>query len=186
MKVLGIVCSPRKGGNTEILVAEALASARDCGAETDLFTVHGKDIKPCDACYSCRKTGKCHIKDDMQDIYTKLLEADGIIFGTPVYYWSVSAQAKALIDRTFVFIPKREMKNKAAAVVVTTGRAGNTSALSVFSGFFTIQRMIMVGRALGYGGVEKGKVKKDERGMSEAEVLGKTMVKYIQSHEIPS
>jgi len=186
MKVLGIVCSPRLQGNTEILVQVSLAKAQEEGAEIELVTLAGKTISPCDACYSCRKTGECHIKDDMPDIYTKLLAADGIIFGTPVYYWSVSAQAKALIDRTFVFSVKRELRNKVVGVVVTLDRTGSTSALAVFNGFFTIQKMIMVGRAVGFGSQEKGVVKKDERGMADAEALGETIVKYIQSHQIPS
>jgi len=186
MKILGIVCSPRTHGNTEILVQASLAKAQEEGAEIELVPLAGKTIAPCDACYSCRKTGKCHIKDDMQDIYTKLLEADGIIFGTPVYYWSVSAQAKVLIDRTFLFSAKHELRNKAAGVVVTLERLGATSALAVFNSFFTLQQMIMVGRAIGIGGIEKEEVKKDERGMTEAESLGETIVKYIQSHKIPS
>jgi multimeric flavodoxin WrbA len=95
MKVLGVVCSPRKGGNTEVMVQEALAGAQACGAETELVTVWDKDIKPCDGCLSCEKTGACHIKDDVQEIYARLLEADGIVWGTPVYFFSVTAQAKA-------------------------------------------------------------------------------------------
>ncbi len=186
MKVLGIVCSPRLHGNTEILVQASLAKAQEEGAEIELVTLAGKTISPCDGCYSCRETGKCHIKDDMQDIYTKLLEADGIIFGSPVYFWSVSAQAKALIDRTYVFYAERRLRNKAVGIVVNTGRDGCTSALAAFSNFSTGQKMIVVGRAIGFGGREKGTVKKDERGMAEAEELGETMVQYLQSHKIPS
>ncbi len=186
MKVLGIVCSPRTRGNTEILVQVSLAKAQEEGVEIELVTLAGKTISPCDACYSCRKTGECHIKDDMQDIYTKLLAADGIIFGTPVYFGSVSAQAKALIDRTTVFSAKRELRNKAVGAVVTLRRTGGISALAVFNGFSTSQKMVIVGRALGFGGQEKGAVKKDEEGMAEAEALGEAMVKYIQSHKTPS
>ena len=184
MKVLGVVCSPRLHGNTEILVQASLAKAQEEGAEIELVTLARKAISPCDACASCIKTGKCHVRDDMQDIYSKLLEADGIIFGTPVYYWSVSAQAKALIDRTWVFRLKRNLRNKVVGVVVVQEVSGAVSALSVFTNFFTIQQMIMVGRAIGFG-TEKGEVRNDKRGMAEAEALGKTIVKYIQSHEIP-
>jgi multimeric flavodoxin WrbA len=184
MKVLGIVCSPRLHGNTEILVKAALVKAREEGAEIELATLAQKNISPCDACASCLKTGKCHIKDDMQDIYSKLLEADGIIFGSPVYYWSVSAQAKALIDRTWLFRVKRNLRNKVVGVVVAQEVSGAVSALTVFTNFFTIQKMIMVGRAIGFG-TEKGEVINDRRGMSEAEALGKTIVRYIHSHEIP-
>jgi len=186
MKVLGIVCSPRLHGNTEILVQTSLAKAQEEGAEIELVTLARKTISPCDGCASCHETGKCHIEDDMQDIYTKLMEADGVIFGTPVYYWSVSAQAKALIDRTYRFFMKRELRNKAAGVVVTQGRTGAVSAMTVFTNFFTLQRMIMVGRAVGFGGREKGQIKNDGRGITEAESLGEAIVKYIQTYKIPS
>jgi len=190
MKILGIVCSPRLHGNTETLLQESLAKAQEGGAEIELVALAGKTISPCDGCCSCEKTGECHIKDDMQDIYNKLLEADGIIFGTPVYYWNVSAQAKALIDRTYAFRVERKLRNKVAGVVVTAERNGSTSAVAAFNSFFTLQKLIMVGRAIGYSGEEgyldKEAVKKDKEGMTEAVALGRTIVKYIQSHKIPS
>jgi multimeric flavodoxin WrbA len=73
MKVLGICCSPRKGGNTETLVNEALKGAKQEGAETELYSVSGKHIEPCDGCRACARTGICHIEDDMQDVYKKML-----------------------------------------------------------------------------------------------------------------
>ncbi len=189
MKILGIVCSPRLHGNTEIMVQEALTKAQGEGAEIELITLAGKTLSPCDGCRSCHKTGKCHVKDDMQDIYPKLLEADGIIFGTPVYFWNVSAQAKALIDRTYVFSPRRKLRNKVAGVVVTTERSGSTNAVAVFNSFFTIQKMLMVGRAIGFSGEEgysdKEAVKKDKQGMAQAAALGEAVVKFIQFHKIP-
>ena len=101
MKVLGIVCSPRKGGNTEILVKEALEAARQAGADTELVLVADRNISPCDGCGTCEENGVCKIKDDMQDIYKQLEIASGVILGTPVYFMNVSAQAKAIIDRTY-------------------------------------------------------------------------------------
>ena len=184
MKVLGIVCSPRLRGNTQILVQTALDKAQEAGAEIELVTLAGKTISPCDSCYSCMKTGQCHIKDDMQDIYPKLLEADGIILGTPVYFWTLSAQAKALIDRTFVYRLERNLRNKAAGAVMVQGGSGAVGALNVFTSFFIIQKMIMVGRSIAVG-YKKGEVRKDKRGMSEAEVLGKIMAEYIKSDKIP-
>ena len=83
MKILAVSGSPRKDGNTVILLNEALKGAQQEGAETELCSVSGKTIASCDACISCRKTGRCHINDDMQELYSKLLEADGIIMGTP-------------------------------------------------------------------------------------------------------
>lgn len=183
MNVLGIVCSPRLGGNTEILVQQALAKAKEQGAETGLVTLSGKTISPCDACRSCVSTKTCRIQDDMQDIYPKLLEADGIIFGSPVFYWNVTAQAKALIDRTHLFREERRLRGKVAGIVITAARTGTASALSAFSNFITIQKMIMVGHAIGYGGQRKGGIRKDKRGMEEAQALGEIIVNYFKYHK---
>ena len=86
MKITGIVCSPRKGGNTEILVAQALHASREKGAETEMILTADKQISPCDACDGCLGNGICVVEDDMQEIYQKFETADGIIFGTPVYF----------------------------------------------------------------------------------------------------
>ena len=124
MKILGIVCSPRKGGNTEIMVEEALAVAREAGAETELVLVADKNIAPCDACSTCRKTGVCRINDDMQHLYKQLEAADGIIFGTPVYFTNVTAQAKTIMDRLYVYLGERKLKGKVAGPIVVTRRVG--------------------------------------------------------------
>ena len=100
MKILGLSCSPRKTGNTVILLEEVLKGAQHEGSEIELFSVSGKEIRPCDGCWSCATKGRCHIKDDMQTLYDKLAEADGIIFGTPIYYYGMTAQAKAIMDRS--------------------------------------------------------------------------------------
>ena len=118
MKIIGIVCSPRVGGNTEILVKEALEAAREAGGETELVLVAGKNITPCDGCGACEKDGVCMIEDDMQTIYQQLELADGVIFGTPVYFVNVSAQAKAIIDRTYAFLRTGKLKGKVAAPIV--------------------------------------------------------------------
>lgn len=186
MKILGICGSPRLNGNTEILLQTALAKAQELGAETELVTLAGKSISPCDGCYYCREADKgCRIQDDMQDIYAKILGADGIILGTPVYFWTVSAQAKALIDRTFCLHGRRELRNKALGAVVAYGRNGSTGALSVFNSFATGHKMLMVGQAIAIGSRRKGKVTLDEQGMAEAEALGKIMVEYLQTRQIP-
>ena len=85
MKILAVSCSPRKNGNTMAMLEKALEAARGDGAEVELYSVADKDIRPCDGCWYCRDKNQCHIKDDMQELYDKLVEADGIIFGTPIY-----------------------------------------------------------------------------------------------------
>ncbi len=100
MKILAISFSPRKNGNTVAMLGKALAGAAGEGAETELYSVAGKNIQPCDGCWDCMKAGKCHIKDDAPELFEKIMAADGLILGTPVYFWGMTAQAKAVIDRS--------------------------------------------------------------------------------------
>ena len=84
LKILGICGSPRKG-NTEWLIRELMISAEKHGGKTELITLKDKDIRTCDGCLSCEKTSACHVKDEMQEIYSKMLSADAIVFGSPTY-----------------------------------------------------------------------------------------------------
>jgi len=143
MKILGLSFSPRKNGNTMILLDEALKGAKQEGAEVELYSVADKTIKPCDGCRACAKTGICHIKDDMQGLYDKLLESDGIIFGTPVYFYTMTAQAKTVIDRTIAFsTPERSLANKVGGVIVVAGSQGNVDTLKEFY-FYMATRQIL-------------------------------------------
>ncbi len=94
MKILAISCSPRKNGNTVAMLEEVLHGARGKNAETELFSVSGKNLQPCDGCWTCTSSGECHINDDMKDLHDRMVEADGIVFGTPVYFYGMTAQAK--------------------------------------------------------------------------------------------
>ncbi|MCJ7792169.1 MAG: flavodoxin family protein [Dehalococcoidia bacterium] len=99
MKVLGIMGSPRRQSNTEILLDKALEGAREAGAEVEKVLVSKLKISPCLEIYACLKDGNCAIKDDMQLLYEKLLEADHIIFASPIFFYGITSQAKAIIDR---------------------------------------------------------------------------------------
>jgi multimeric flavodoxin WrbA len=99
MKVLGIMGSPRRQSNTEILLDRALEGAREAGAEVEKVLISKLRISPCLEIYACRKDGNCAIKDDMQSLYKKLLEADHVIFASPMFFYSVTSQSKAVIDR---------------------------------------------------------------------------------------
>jgi multimeric flavodoxin WrbA len=99
MKVLGIMGSPRRQSNTEILLDKALEGARESGAEVEKVLASKLKISPCLEIYACLKDGNCAIKDDMQLLYKKLLEADHIIFASPIFFYSITSQAKAIIDR---------------------------------------------------------------------------------------
>ncbi len=99
MKVLGIAGSPRHGGNTDILLEQALEGARSAGAETETIVASKLDIAPCLHCDGCLKEGKCVIDDDMQFVYQKLREADHLVIASPMFFMGLTAQTKALIDR---------------------------------------------------------------------------------------
>jgi len=100
MKALGIFGSPRRGGNTDILLEETLKGAEREGAEADRIYLTEYVITPCKECHGCDQTGQCVILDDMQKIYPKLLESDIIILASPIFFYGVTAWAKALIDRS--------------------------------------------------------------------------------------
>jgi len=99
LKVLGISTSPRQGGNSDTLLRQAIAGAEAAGAATEYLSVGALRIAPCVECCACARTGSCRAQDDFQGVFAKLLEADRLIFATPVFFMSVSAQAKLLIDR---------------------------------------------------------------------------------------
>jgi len=186
VKVIGIVCSPRKGGNTEIMVREALNTVQEQGGETELITVYDKTINPCDGCFGCEKTSICHINDDMQEIYQKMLEADGIIIGTPVYFHNVTAQAKAIMDRTFAFRPSRKLRGKVAGAIVVTRRVGAGQTRTLLNSYLLLQQMLVAGSAIGYAWREKGEIREgpgggpDSSALGEARNLGKDMVSLYQ------
>ena len=180
MKVLGVVCSPRKGGNTEIMMKEALAGASNYGAETELWTAAGKELKPCDACESCiKKKGKCHINDDMQELYPKILAADGLIFGSPSYFESVTAQAKIVIDRMHGLYNMFVLANKVAGVVNIAASSGHEGAYAPFRSFIRFCHMFPAEQAYGYAG-GRGEIRKDKFAMKSAEELGKQVVSLIK------
>jgi putative NADPH-quinone reductase len=98
-RVVGLACSPRVGGNTDLMLDSALEGAVKEGASTEKIEVARLDINPCRACNGCFKTGKCVQKDDMQELYPKLLSYEGIILAAPIFSMNLAAQAKMLIDR---------------------------------------------------------------------------------------
>ena len=95
MKVLGIMGSPRIGGNTDLLLQQALEGARRQGAEIEKIIVDEMDIQPCREYYACLKDGICSIRDDMGEIYVKLVEADTVIVASPMFFYGITAQLKS-------------------------------------------------------------------------------------------
>jgi len=175
MKIVGIVGSPRVGGNTEILTRIALDEAQKDGLETELISLAGKKIKPCDGCRKCRVKGKCHIKDDFESIYTKMLEADGIILATPVYFGAATPQMVNLISRCYAHLgEKRPFENKIGGPIVVARRAGHNFTLAQLMFFFMITGMIVPGSTywnIAFG-KEKGEVTKDKEGVRTIKNFG--------------
>ena len=168
MKVIGIICSPTIGGNTETLVKESLAKAAEKGVETDLISFASINVKPCDGCRNCTKTGECIINDDMKDVYPKLLSADGIIIGTPVYFWTVTSQAKLLMDRTFSLYHEKRLSGKVCGCIAVAGGRGTVNALAVLNMFFLGHLMRPVSNGLSV----HGDITNDKRALRGARDLG--------------
>jgi multimeric flavodoxin WrbA len=99
IKVLGISTSPRIKGNSDLLLHQALEGAASAGAQVEYVRLSDYNISPCIECNACYTTGKCEIQDDYQQLLRKMLDADRLIFATPIFFMSVCAQAKILIDR---------------------------------------------------------------------------------------
>lgn len=116
-KVLILSGSPRKGGNSDTLCDEFMKGAVEAGNEVEKIFIAGKNIGYCKACYACKNTRVCAIKDDMGEVLQKMLNADVIVLSSPVYFYSISAQLKAVIDRTVA--RWLEFKNKEFYYIMT-------------------------------------------------------------------
>jgi len=180
MKILGVSCSPRKDGNTVAMLNEALKAVEGEGAEVELFSVAGKNIQPCDGCWGCTKTGKCHIKDDVAVLQDKMIAADGIIFGTPIYFWGMTAQAKAIMDRTISLNrPERSIANKVCGVVASCGSLGMVDALKDYS-YYIIQRRMLPANQVSAYLMGPDDLKKMEKCLKALNDLGRQMVALVK------
>ena len=180
MKLLGLSFSPRKGGNTELLLGRAFAGASRSGAQAELYRVADKDIKPCTGCGSCFKTGECQIKDDMQELRDRMLDADGIIFGTPVYFYNMTAQGKAAIDRTIsIGHGGRSLANKVGGIIAVAGSLGLIDAVKDLYFFMATRQMLPANYVAAYAS-NTGDVKKLPKCLNAAEDLGKQMVRIAE------
>ncbi len=182
MKVLAINGSPRKGGNTELMIKEAFKTLEAEGVETELIHLGGKEVRGCTACGKCRteKDGRCHIKNEaINACIEKMVEADGIILGSPVYFSDVTTEMKALIDVAGYATrgAGNPLRRKVGAAVVVARRAGGMTSFDSINRFFLIGEMIIPGSSywnVGYG-KEKGDVLNDDEGLATMRTLGLNM-----------
>jgi multimeric flavodoxin WrbA len=184
MKVLAIVGSPRKNGNTEILASHALQAIAEEGIETELISLAGKTIQPCNACMACSKSEMCSIDDDLMPIYLKMKKSEGIILASPVYYGSCTALLKALMERTgYVSRHANEaFKGKVGGPLVVARRAGQNFTIAELDFWFHILGIVEPGSTywnMAFGR-EKGEVSQDEEGLKTAWNFGKNMAWVIK------
>lgn len=160
MKVLIISSSPRKDGNSDVLCGQFAKGAAEAGHEVKTIALREKKIAPCKACYACMEKHICAIKDDMPEVFVALVEADVIVLATPVYFYSASAQLKAMIDRCLV--NHKALAGKGFCFIVTAAdpqREAADGTLAVLRGFTRcIPDTQEIGVIYGLGAWDKGDV----------------------------
>ena len=192
MKAVAINGSPRKGGNTEILLKQVLVPLGQAGWDTGFIQLGGKPIRGCQACFQCfkKKNSRCSQKDDFfDDCMEKMVAADAIVLGSPTYFTDVSAEMKALIDRAgMVAVANGGLfRGKIGASVVAVRRGGGTHAFDTMNHLFLMSGAIVPGSTywnLGFG-LDKGDVAKDGEAARNMKDLGQTIAwlgKAIHEH----
>jgi multimeric flavodoxin WrbA len=183
-RVLVLLGSPRKKGNSAALAAQIAKGAKAAGAKVETVFLHGLNIAPCKSCYACqkKKSRGCSIDDAMQEIYPKLLAAEAWIIASPVYWFTMSAQMKIFMDRCFALpaYAKEPFTGKRIAIAMSYGDAdpfssGCVNALRTFQDAFNYTKAEIVGMVYGSAYAE-GEIRANEALMKEAEKLGKNLV----------
>ena len=187
MKVVAFNGSPRKEGNTAILIRQVLDVLSAAGIATETVQVGGKAIRGCIACYQCfeNKDRHCAVdKDMLNDCVERMAAADGIILGSPTYFACMTPEMKALIDRAGMVSRANGMllSRKVGAAVVVARRAGTVHTFDSINHFFTINEMVVPGSSywnMGFGR-EKGEVADDAEGLATMTRLGENMAWLIK------
>jgi len=183
MKVVAFNGSPRKKGNTGILIRCVFQELEREGIETQMVQLAEKKIRGCAACFKCfeNQDKRCAVKDDgLNECIEKMIEADGIILGSPTYFSNVTAEIKALIDRAGMVSSANGFlfQKKVGAGIVAVRRAGGVFAFYALKHFFLYNQMIVPGSCywnVGMG-LDCGDVEKDEEGLNIMKCLGQNMV----------
>ena len=174
---------PREKGNSAVLAEQLAAGAREIGAHVESIYLHGLDIRPCDACEECRETGECIIEDDMQSIYPKVTAADVLVFASPIYWFTISAQLKLCIDRWYSFQAThwQEFHGKQAAIILTYGdtdlyTSGGINAIHMYETMFRFLEMKIAGMVYGTTN-DVGDAQKQPDLMEKAYKLGQQLAR---------
>lgn len=176
-RVLGIVGSPRRGGNTDVLVDEALAGAKEAGALIDKVVLSKLDIAPCRACDACRKTGQCVQRDDMPALLEQMQRSPVWVLGTPVYWWGPTAQFKAFLDRWY---GARQVTFAGRRVILAIPLGGSASYAQHTVGMLTdtldYLQTELVATVLAPGAYDLGAVRRHADVLAQARRAGKGAV----------
>ena len=186
MKVLILNGSPRKGGNTEIALAEMEKIFAAEGIETETVCLGGRDIRGCIACRKCAQIGKCVFDDVVNEVAPKLAEADAFVIGCPVYFASPAGGAISFMDRLFFSTLGIDKTMKVGAAVVTCRRGGNTATFDVLNKYFTMTGMPVASSQywnMVYGGSAE-EVAQDAEGLQTMRTLGHNMVFMMKSFQL--
>ena len=181
-RVLGVIGSPRKKGNTHILVEKILEGAKDKGAAVNSLFLKDLNINECDGCHTCWKGKECSKKDDMNNIYLKIIESDIIIFGTPVYWYGPTALMKAFIDRFVYFNSpdnREKIINKSVIVVVPYEEESYETArplINMFEKSFDYLQLRLVRKIIVPGVGTKGEVLNKHKYLEEAYKCGINLI----------
>jgi len=183
MKITGFVGSPRKGGNTDVLVRQALSGAEEGGAATRLVYLNDVAFRDCQGCGFCKRAGACRLNDGMEELYEAIRESDGIIVGSPVYFGMMTGTVKSFIDRWYALLnddfTSRIPPGKTAALILPQGdtnpdvfapMATHFSVTLEFFGFEVAAPLIAAGL------LDAGDAEKDETLMERAYALGQRLV----------
>ena len=182
-KVLVIMGSPRRNGNSATLAQNVIAGVKSAGATVDSYYLHGMDIKPCDACEACRtnSSGDCVIDDDMQELYLKLREVDALVIASPIYYFTVSAQTKLFIDRWYALGKGKDsvINGKQIGIVLTYEdsnpfTSGAINAFRTFQDIFNYLGANIVDIVYGTAS-EAGEIKDNQGLMDKAYKMGQQL-----------
>ena len=184
MKVLGILGSPRIGGNSDILLSQALAGAKSAGADVEKIILDRKNIAGCKDCMKCNKMGVCAMKDDMAEIQQKILDAYAIIHSSPVYFWAMTSQMKAYLDRWCVFFDAEwrwqkayypKMRGKRIGLITVCGDTNAQTGDPIVHSFKSttdMTKMHWLGAVMA-SATEKGEIVNNQTAIQEAFELGK-------------
>ena len=188
MRVLGIAGSPRRGGNTDLLLAEVMKGAASRGAEVKTIVLNDLKIAPCQHCDACLETGRCKVKDDMQMVYRELENADRIVLASPLHFMGVTAQMKAMIDRCQALwarkyvlkLPPLGNRRERKGLFISVGgrKIANLfePVLVMIKTVFRILDVTYAGELLFPGVDEKGAIAKHPDALRQAFLIGQELV----------